>query len=158
MKLVRIHPHNPKQGYMAKIHLSHGSGYGKFVVGTWYEVDDSMAERLAGKLNNPHDPYSKPVFQVCDQEEYKALVFIESEQSAKTKSPVPIFQAKVHKPERPKLPAMKPKISPTPVISEEPAPTEDWNLEAPELPKESVATADLPKPEGRVKKTAKKRK
>jgi len=91
MKLARIHPPNTSRGFFAHTYLLSGSGYPKFEARKgWYEVDDGFADKtLRPLLNNPDDPHSRPVFQICTVAEARALEEAEKEIIAVADAPIP---------------------------------------------------------------------
>lgn len=89
--LVRIHRPRRSQGYLVETYTLHGSGYPKFDWRRgWYEVSPKVAEELSRARNNPNDPSSKPVFQVCTHEEAHALATAEKRQAAEATAPIPM--------------------------------------------------------------------
>jgi hypothetical protein len=91
MKLVRIHPYEPRRGHTTLRYSMAGSGYPMFMEGRgWYEVDDDIADKLGELTNNPNDPRSPLVFQVLTKEEAQAIDMVEKQQIAVAESPIPM--------------------------------------------------------------------
>ncbi len=89
--LVRIHPPNRRLGRFAESFTLSGSGYPKFrYQAGWYTVDYRTAMKLIDVRNNPNDPSSKLVFEVCSAREAKALDRAEKVEKAKANKPIPI--------------------------------------------------------------------
>lgn len=89
--LVRIFPYNPRAGYHALSFQLSGSPYPPFRVERgWYEVDRATALKLRKQLNNPNDPFSRPIFQVCTRDQAKALERAEQVRVARASDPVPL--------------------------------------------------------------------
>lgn len=89
--LVRIHPRDKRRGFNAERYKLSGSKYGTFDVSRgWYTVDYATAKKLEKVLNNPNDPSSKPVFQVCTFAEAKAVEAAQRQVAAAANSPIPL--------------------------------------------------------------------
>ena len=89
--LARIHPRDAGRGYLARNVLLSGSGYPKFeVTRGWYQVDKGIVPRLRKLLNNPNDPRSAPIFQVCTKSEAIAIEEAEKEEIAIASAPIPV--------------------------------------------------------------------
>lgn len=86
--LCKIHPYTPSQGYFRKRHIC--PPYTFRVERGWYEVDDTIAEKLRGEFNNPGDPTSRPVFIIASKAEAGAMDKAEQEIAAKADAPQPL--------------------------------------------------------------------
>lgn len=63
--LVRIKPYNPKKGHLRRVHIDNENNM-RFREGAgWYEVPERIARKLRTELQNPYDPDSPEVFDVC---------------------------------------------------------------------------------------------
>lgn len=91
--LVRIYPRAPKRGHHCASFVVRDSPYGKFLVEVgWYTVRESFAENLRKYRNNDRDPMSPPIFQICTQEEARAIEEAEKEaiRRADANTPIPL--------------------------------------------------------------------
>ena len=69
--LVRLTAYNPRRGQMLRRYVYDGV---KFQVECgWYRVSKEMAEYLKGVRHEHDDPNSPPAFDVCTEQEAKAL-------------------------------------------------------------------------------------
>lgn len=66
---VRIYPVNPARGFTKKTFIVHGLPTVFSVDTGWYEVDTAIALQLKKFRNDPENPASPRVFQVCTPEE-----------------------------------------------------------------------------------------
>ena len=87
-KLIRIKPYDPKRGHLVRrytvfsIRFDESRG--------WYRVADDVADYLAKVHQRPHDEDSPLVFDVCTEDEAKALEEAErkkAEERAKAAEP-----------------------------------------------------------------------
>jgi hypothetical protein len=72
-RYLRIHPREPKKGYRVRVYNVYGSPFAE--ERGWYRVsfrEDQFAI-LRMIRNEPDNPDSKPVFDICTEEERKAL-------------------------------------------------------------------------------------
>lgn len=77
-RYLRIHPRDPKKGYRVRVLNIYGSPFAE--EHGWYPVsfrEDQFAI-LRMIRNEPNNPDSKPVFDICTEEERKALVAAEA--------------------------------------------------------------------------------
>ncbi len=70
-KYVRIKPFNPQKGFKSKTYTFQSQIFREEK--GWYEVSDKLAAKLVDITNEPYNPESKPVFDVCTPEEAQAL-------------------------------------------------------------------------------------
>lgn len=71
MKFVRIRPFNKQRGQLTRRYVFRGFRFEES--SGWYQVPDDVADALQGMLTFPDNPDSKPVFDVCTEEEAKAM-------------------------------------------------------------------------------------
>jgi hypothetical protein len=77
MKFIRIRPYDKRRGQLVQRYVYRGFRFE--VARGWYQVEDHIAEELAGVLTFPDNPDSKPVFDVATKEEAEALSMREYE-------------------------------------------------------------------------------
>lgn len=72
VRYVRIKPYDARKGYLRRRTMIEGVRFD--VDRGWYKIADlDFAERLADELQDPNDPESKYVFDVCTKEEAQKI-------------------------------------------------------------------------------------
>jgi hypothetical protein len=99
MMLVRLKPHNPKQGNVLRTYTVFGI---KFTAGRdWFQVDQDVADYLRQVQQESGTPNSPMAFNVCTQAEAEALDANESAAKAQTLAAPPsaaLSATRVHAP------------------------------------------------------------
>lgn len=70
-KLVRLKPYDPKRGHVLRRYTAFGIRFDESR--GWYRVADEIAAYLAGVREQPGLDYTPLAFDVCSEEEAKAL-------------------------------------------------------------------------------------
>jgi len=76
--LVRLKPLDPRRGLVLRRYTYRGIKFHQ--ERGWYRVDKAVAEYLTTVHQQPHDPHSPPAFDVCSEEEARALEAKDDEQ------------------------------------------------------------------------------
>ena len=82
--LVRLKSYDPRRGNVLRRYTYDGIKYQP--ERGWYRVEKSVANYLRSVRQQPLDQYSPLAFDVCTDEEAKALETVETEQSKEHKS------------------------------------------------------------------------
>jgi len=69
--LVRLKPINERKGFVVRTYMVEGARF--YVDRGWYEVDDSLADKLSNLHQNYDDPDSPPLFDVLSRSAAEAL-------------------------------------------------------------------------------------
>jgi hypothetical protein len=70
---ARLYPYNPRNGFVVKSFTYKGTHYRGGVRPSWYECTESTKGELSQKTQEPGNPYAKPLFQFCDEENLKNI-------------------------------------------------------------------------------------
>ena len=70
-KLVRLKPHDPKKGHVIRRYTAFGVRFDE--ARGWYKVSDEVAKYLATVHQRPGDEDSPHAFDVCTEDEAKAI-------------------------------------------------------------------------------------
>jgi len=82
--LVRLKPINERKGFNVRTYMVEGARF--YVDRGWYEVDDSLAERLSTLHQNYDDPDSPPLFDVMTRDAAEALEQSEIDREANARA------------------------------------------------------------------------
>lgn len=81
-KLVRLYPHAPRVGWVLKTYTLIDGGKSIKFVGErgWYEVDDALAEKLEGILQESNKPKGPRAFMVAEDKDDAARLDAEAKE------------------------------------------------------------------------------